>query len=94
MNGIIAKQKFSAHLIYLSFSKFIYLQNMFWSMNLAQICKKLCYFHWKIVKIAQRLRALPPDPLCLRRPQTLALTLSCYEFLSVCLIITFTFRWH
>jgi len=29
MNVIIARQKFSAHLIYLSFSKFSYRQNMF-----------------------------------------------------------------
>jgi len=35
MNVIIAKQKVSANLIYLSFSKFSYRQNILWSWNLS-----------------------------------------------------------
>jgi len=34
MNVILARQNSSAHLIYLSFSKFSYCQNLFWSRNL------------------------------------------------------------
>jgi len=35
MNVIITKQKFSTYPIYLSFSKFSYRRNMFWSRNLS-----------------------------------------------------------
>jgi len=36
MNGYLCQTKHSAHLIYLSFSKFSYRQNMFWSRNLSR----------------------------------------------------------
>jgi len=69
MNVIIAKQKFSANLIYLSFLKFSYRQNMFWNRNLNPNMPKSTYF-LKIRKNRPALGALSPDSLCLRRPLT------------------------
>jgi len=62
MNIVIVKQNFSALLIYLSFSKLRYRQNMFWSRNLSPNMPKITYFYWKIVKIAQSLRLCPQTP--------------------------------
>jgi len=65
MNVITDRQNFSAHLIYLLFSKFSYRHNMFWSRNLSPntVCLKLCHFHRKIVKIAQRWELCPQTPM-------------------------------
>jgi len=47
MNVIIARQKFSAHPIYLPFSKCSYRQNMFWSRNLSSNMPKITSFSLK-----------------------------------------------
>jgi len=44
MNVIIARQEFSAHLIYLPFQVQLSSEYVFWSKN-AQICLKLRHFY-------------------------------------------------
>jgi len=90
MNVMITKQNFSAHLIYLSFSKFSYRQNMFRSMNISPNMPKIMSFSLKNLKIAQT----PMLPAAVGFPQTPALTLSRYESLAAYLIITSAFTWH
>jgi len=51
----------------LSFSRFSYCQNMFWSKNLGSNMPKITSFLLKNRKNRPALEALPPDPLCLRR---------------------------
>jgi len=97
LNVIIARQKFSAHLIYLSFSKFSYRQNMFWSRNLSSNMSKITSFSLKNRRNHPVLGALFPDPLCLRRPggggpppPPTTFALSQYKFFN----INAAFTWH
>jgi len=82
MNVIIARS--SAHLFYLSFSKFGYRQNMFWSRNFSPNLLKITSFLLKNHKNRPALGALPPDPPALSR----------YKFFAAHLIIVAGFTWH
>jgi len=62
MNVISTKQKFSANLIYLSFSKFSYRQSFEAGIS-AQIRLKARNFYWKIVKITQSWGSIPIPPM-------------------------------
>jgi len=64
MNIIIARQNFSAHLIYLAFSKFSYRQIIFWRRNLSRNMHKITSFLLKNRKNCPALGALPPDQWC------------------------------
>jgi len=98
MNVIFARQKFSAHLIYLFFSKFSNRQNMFWSRNLSSNMPKIMSFSLKNRKKLPSAGALPPTPYAFGgwglRLQTSTFALFQYESFAACSIITAAFTWH
>jgi len=89
MNVINARQKILTHLIYLSFSKFSYRQNMFWNSNISPNMPESTSFLLNNRKIRPALRALPQTPYASGdwgiRPQSPWLALSRYGFLAASL---------